>query len=224
MIQPTVLILSDDPDFAQAVVGRWQAERSVPGFVLLSSKLWAQDRAAVDLAVVGGIDASQRDSVLSGFDALQTPVIYVAADSAELQVRRPARALALPARDGWVDSLVLLGAEILKRQEAVARARSAEQAAEMARTHAMMGRYMIEMRHSFNNALTSVLGNSELLLLEPGALSADVREQIATIHSMSMRMNEILQRFSSMEAEMRAAHKLQPESRDATSIYAVAAS
>ena len=223
MNQATVLILSDDPDFAQAVIGRWQTERSVPGFILLSSKLWAQDRAAVDLAVVGGTDSSERDAILSGFDALQTPVIYVTADSAAMQARRPARVLTLPARDGWVDSLVLLGAEILKRQEAVARARRAEQTAEMARTHAMMGRYMIEMRHSFNNALTSVLGNSELLLLEPGALSAEVRDQIATIHSMTMRMNEILQRFSSLEAEMRAAHQLQPEARDQNSLYAAAA-
>jgi light-regulated signal transduction histidine kinase (bacteriophytochrome) len=141
-----------------------------------------------------------------------------------MQARRPSRALTLPARDGWLDALLLLAGEVLKRQDAVARARRAEQAAEMARTHATMGRYMIEMRHAFNNALTSVLGNSELLLLEPGALSAEVREQIATIHSMSMRMNEILQRFSSMEAEMRAAHKLQPEARDANSLYAAAAS
>lgn len=222
MTQPTVLILSDDPDFAQAVVGRWQAERSVPGFVLLSSNLWTQNRAAVDLAIVGGVAAC--DAILPGFDTLQIPVIYVTADTAAMQARRPSRALTLPARDGWLDALLLLAGEVLKRQDAVARARRAEQAAEMARTHATMGRYMIEMRHAFNNALTSVLGNSELLLLEPGALSAEVREQIATIHSMSMRMNEILQRFSSMEAEMRAAHKLQPEARDANSLYAAAAS
>jgi signal transduction histidine kinase len=66
---------------------------------------------------------------------------------------------------------------------------------------------MLDMRHSLNNALTSILGNSELLLLEPGSLSAEVRDQIATIHSMSMRVHEIIQRFSSLESEMTFAEK-----------------
>jgi signal transduction histidine kinase len=66
---------------------------------------------------------------------------------------------------------------------------------------------MLDMRHSLNNALTSVLGNSELLLLEPGTLSSDVRDQIDTIHTMALRMHEILQRFSSLEAEMNFAAK-----------------
>ena len=58
------------------------------------------------------------------------------------------------------------------------------------------------MRHSINNALTSVLGNSELLLLEPGTLAAEARSQIDTIRHMALRMHEILQRFSSLEKEM----------------------
>ena len=61
---------------------------------------------------------------------------------------------------------------------------------------------MLEMRHSLNNALTSVLGNSELLLIEPGSLSANARSQIDTIRNMALRMHEILQRFSSLEKEL----------------------
>jgi len=67
---------------------------------------------------------------------------------------------------------------------------------------AALGRYMLDMRHSFNNALTSVLGNSELLLLEPGALSAPTRDQVETIHTMALRLCEVMQRFSSLENEM----------------------
>jgi len=70
-----------------------------------------------------------------------------------------------------------------------------------------LGRYMLEMRHSLNNALTSVLGNSELMLLEPGSLSAAARSQIDTIRNMALRMHEILQRFSSLEKELRFAEK-----------------
>jgi len=66
---------------------------------------------------------------------------------------------------------------------------------------------MLEMRPSVNNALTSVMGNADLLLLEPGQASAARREQLETIHTMALRLNEIMQRFSSLAAEMRAGEK-----------------
>ena len=115
------------------------------------------------------------------------------------------RVLALRQHEGYLDGLVLLGAECLRRVEAVKRGREAEQAAAMSQREATLGRYMLEMRHSLNNALTSVLGNSELLLMEPGAFSAPVREQIEIIRNMGLRMHEIIQRFSSLESEMRVA-------------------
>ena len=64
---------------------------------------------------------------------------------------------------------------------------------------------MMDMKHSVNNALTSMLGNAELLLLEPGQLSSKSLAQIKTIHSMALRINEIMQRFSSLASEMREA-------------------
>jgi len=47
-----------------------------------------------------------------------------------------------------------------------------------------------------------MLGNAELLLLEPGQLSSQSLAQIKTIHSMALRINEIMQRFSSLASEM----------------------
>ncbi len=70
---------------------------------------------------------------------------------------------------------------------------------------------MLDMRHSLNNALTSILGNSELLLLEPGALSAEHRDQVTTLHSMSLRIHEIVQRFTSLEMEMKLYSQSQHE-------------
>jgi signal transduction histidine kinase len=61
------------------------------------------------------------------------------------------------------------------------------------------------MRHGFNNAMTSLLGNAELLLQESGAVSVRVREQLKTIRAMAMRMNQMMLRFSSLEAEMEIA-------------------
>ncbi len=73
--------------------------------------------------------------------------------------------------------------------------------------HATLGNYMREMLHNLNNALTSVLGNSELLLLEPGTLSATSQSQIETIRNMALRMHEILHRFASLEKEMKVVAK-----------------
>jgi signal transduction histidine kinase len=78
---------------------------------------------------------------------------------------------------------------------------------------AALGRYMLEVRHSFNNALTSVLGNSELLLLEPGALPAQTRDQVETIHTMALRLCEVMQGFSRLENEM---HFSEDESQSET--------
>ena len=80
---------------------------------------------------------------------------------------------------------------------------------------------MLEMRHSLNNALTSVLGNSDLLLLEPGSFSAQTRAQIETIRNMTLRIHEIMQRFSSLEKEMNVV--AQQAGQDSCKSYATTA-
>jgi signal transduction histidine kinase len=212
--QPTILVLSADAEFARAVLGRWQTERNVPSFALVSSSVWnGAATAAFDLAIVGPLeDAAQ--PALTALEATGKPVICVCANAAAAQALRDKmpRVLALRSYEGYLDALVLLGGECLRCAEAVKRAQQAEQAAAMIQRQATLGRYMLEMRHSMNNALTSVLGNSELLLLEPGAFSAPVREQIEIICNMGLRMHEIIQRFSSLESEMKVAeeHGIRP--------------
>jgi signal transduction histidine kinase len=100
-----------------------------------------------------------------------------------------------------------LASEVLRRTKAEARAAIAQHAIAENGCHATLGRYVLEMRHTLNNCLTSVLGNAELLLLEPGALTSLAREQVETIHMMAMRINEILQRLSSLELELQFAQK-----------------
>jgi signal transduction histidine kinase len=95
----------------------------------------------------------------------------------------------------------LIGREILRRTRAETRGREAEAESAAVRAEAMLGRFMVEMRHNMNNALTSVLGNAELLTLEPG-LPANAIAQADTIRNMALRMHEIFQRFSSIEKEL----------------------
>ncbi len=206
----TVLIISDDAEFARTIMARWQAERSVPAFTVVDSELsQGTGRGVHDLAIVAPLPMARLKQVLAGLTAGHAPVLCVTQASGSTQELRSAhpRATVLRQHDGWADSAVLLGSEILKRVDALAKLARAEQAAAASQRLATLGRYMLEMRHSLNNALTSVLGNAELLLLEPGAFSAQVRDQIDTIHTMAMRMHEIMQRFSSLETEMNFAEK-----------------
>ena len=62
--------------------------------------------------------------------------------------------------------------------EAARQTRQALAHAAQSERDAILGRYMLEMKHSVNNALTSILGNAELLLLEPGQLTAQSLQQI----------------------------------------------
>jgi signal transduction histidine kinase len=126
-------------------------------------------------------------------------------------------------QENWLDTLVLVAGEILHRVAAEADARRFEQANASLERQALLGRYMLEMRHTLNNTLTSVLGNSELLLLEPGSLSSGARSQIETIRNMSLRMHEILQRFSSLEKELTVVDR-QTEKDSGAKSHAVAAS
>ncbi len=207
---PTVLILADDAEFARAVIVRWRSERSIPGFAVVGSDVWnGANSAPYELAIVGEVRPARLTSILKALDAAVKPAICVGKDDASVQALREAhpRILVLKQAENWVDDLVLLGGESLRRVEAVARARRAEQAAAASQHVATLGRYMLEVRHSLNNALTSVLGNAELLLLDTSAYTPEVREQIETIRSMSLRLHEIIQRFSSLESEMRFAER-----------------
>jgi signal transduction histidine kinase len=208
--QPTVLILADDAEFARAIMGHWQTERIVPAFTLMSSDLGNHaGTASYELAIIGALQGTRLAKVVEALEPIGRPLIYVGSHAPSVQWLRDRypRVALLRQHEAWLESLVLVGSEVLRRVEAVNRAQRAEQAAAASKQHAALGRYMLEMRHGFNNALTSVLGNAELLLLDPRELSIPVRDQIDTIHSMALRMHEIMQRFTSLETELQFAEK-----------------
>jgi signal transduction histidine kinase len=201
----SVAIISDDPEFARMLMDRWEGERFVPSFTLMGSDFGdGACSAGWELAIVA---LSVGDKLSRVLEAVQScaAVLYVAENSALAQFVRTeyARVVVLRNHEGWADIAVPLCCEMLRRVEAMARLLQIERTLAENEQDALLGRYMLDMRHNVNNALTSVLGNAELLLLEPGALSAEFREQIDTIHNMALRMHEIMQRFTSLETEMR---------------------
>jgi len=202
---PTVLIISDDADFSRRITARWQMERTVPTFTLLSGELWPRFAADVfDVAIVGQLRRDLLSVVLEPLHSTGQPIFCVCQDTALAQLVRERwqRVAILRPSEHWLETLVLAAAEAVHRSRAESRARSAELSCATLEREATLGRYMLEMRHSMSNALTSVLGNSDLLLLEPGSLSAQTRAQIETIRNMTLRIHEIMQRFSSLEKEM----------------------
>ena len=104
----------------------------------------------------------------------------------------------------WPAMAGLIGRELLCRRLAESRAREAEQTCAAAQAEATLGRYIVEMRTNINNALTTLLGNAELLTLEPG-LPAPVQAQADTIRNMALRLHEVFQRFHSIEKELTVA-------------------
>ena len=202
--QSTVLIISDDVEFSRSITARWQMEGHVPAFTMLSGDLWPRCVDSFAVAIVGPLRRELLSVVLEPLHSTHQPLFCVCDDAATVQLVRERwpRTSVLRKEENWLNVLIPAAGEALLRAGAEARARAAEDACATLQREATLGRYMLEMRHGLNNALTSLLGNSDLLLIEPGSLSAQSRSQIETIRNMTLRIHEVMQRFSSLEKEM----------------------
>jgi len=220
----SVIILTDETEFGRLLTACWQTERQAPNITVLSSDLWReQDAPAHDLVVLGPVRDGKLTSVLSSLDPVTAVILCIPADSKEfgqLRSKYP-RLVHIPLREDWAQTLLLVAGESLRRAEALRNARQAERNAAKNENHATLGRYMLDMKHSVNNALTSMLGNAELLLLEPGQLSSQSLAQIKTMHNMALRINEIMQRFSSLASEMQEAENASQAETEETATSAL---
>ena len=208
MSQPqNVIVISNSTsaDFAWSLMARWQLEREVPAFTLLSAEFW--DPTGVvsgDVAIIAPLPRTRMEPVLRSLAATGIEAVCLSSYPGTLAWARSLhpRARVVPQQDCWAEALVEFGALVLARMAAEEHARQAERLATENQLFATLGRYMVEMRHAFNNAMTPLLGNVELLLMEPGTFSAGVREQLKTIRAMALRLHQMMQRFSSLEAEL----------------------
>jgi signal transduction histidine kinase len=215
------LILTDDAEFARLLSACWQTERQLPGLSVVTIDLWKNSGSAgCDLVVVGPLKNQSPADLLHSLAPGTAVILCTPTDSQELTLlrKRYPRLLHVPLREDWAQVVLLVAGEALRRSEALRIAKHAEQRAAQNANDATLGRYMMDMKHNVNNAMTSLLGNAELLLLEPGELSAQSLIQIKTIHTMALRINEIMQRFSSLASEMREVEtSSQPETELAPS-------
>lgn len=201
------LIISDDPSFVARIVDLWGRDAQSPSLQVVGSSACAAYQAEnFAFVIMGGLPVDICTEVLATFRPGKCPLIVVGCESPALSAaeRNSSRVLLMPVMPSWRDLLLVSAGEVSRRSSAQSRARQAERENAELRCDATLGRYIIDMRHNLNNALTSVLGNAELLLLDEQKISAVERKQIDTIRLMALRMHETLQRFSSLEKELRA--------------------
>ena len=217
--RPTVLILASDPAFAREIIVHWPRDPAPhadrPEFTVLDPGFSPDlERSNYDLAIVDASSLEKlrndkskpRDQTLKqSLAAAGKPAIVIHSDPARAFYTIHGAVLELRGEPGvWPAMAGLIGREILRRRQAELHAREAESLCAAAQSEATLGRYMLEMRTNVNNALTTVLGNAELLVLEPG-LPASVLAQADTIRNMALRLHEVFQRFSSLEKELTVA-------------------
>jgi hypothetical protein len=205
-----VLIVSDDTEFVRAVVSHWRGESHAPEITVAATDVWRPGGALSYQLVIFGPVRNQASSVLQSVaTAPGLAAICVAEDDAKAAALRGEypQLPVLARRGDWLAAVLMISTEILRRSEMAERASRAERLAQGSHRHAALGRYMLEMRPSVNDALTSVLGNADLLLLDSPSADADSREQIRTIHAMALRLNEVMQRFSSLASELQTDEK-----------------
>ena len=205
-----LLVISDQGGFSRDLIARWQMQPQVPEFTALSGDLVRSAMASpFDVVLAGDLQPVRTAEVLAQLNrGLASPVYVASAGESVHSLRRDhPRVTVVPRHDAWLDTVVLVTEELLKRAEISAYLSRLEQNARLQQTYAALGKYMLEMRHGFNNALTSVLGNAELLLLQSEMLDAGMQEQLETVHAMTLRLHEMMQRFTSLELEMQCAEK-----------------
>jgi hypothetical protein len=226
----TVLILGSDPAFAREITANWPQDHAShsdrtsdrPEFVVLDEALSRDlggshyDLAIADISlrerntkideadrrVHGHLISERIDHLTTSLAAAGKPAIFIHSNLEREIYKLYGVVIELRREPGiWAGLAGLIAREILRRRQAEARARESDTLCAVAQAEATLGRYMVEMRTNINNALTTVLGNAELLVLEPG-LPAGVLAQSDSIRNMALRLHEIFQRFSSLEKEL----------------------
>ena len=211
MERPTVLIVSDEAEFSDAIRANWQAAGNATSFVMKTSSECGHEN--FDLAIAGGLQ--EPTAVLEALRGTGKPVVHVSRLNGGTP--RLAGVISLPEIPALTELLALVVREVLDRERTAAELSRALEANSQLQHQATLGKYMIETRHNLNNALTSILGNCDLILLEEEELPGTVKSQVETIRNMGMRLNEIMQRFSSLQKEMQLMEQQSRKAKGAAS-------
>jgi signal transduction histidine kinase len=191
-----ILIVADEAEFVNAVTAHWPAECAASFALSGSDDPYDGD---FDLAIAGSLHRSAF-SVLEKLRLEGKPVVHVSRQNGETP--RLTGIVSLPEAPGWPDLLAVVAGQILERERAASELSKQAEINSKLERDAVLGRYIVDMRHNLNNALTAVLGNCDLILLDQDQLPSATKGQVETIRNMGMRLNEIMARFTSLQKEM----------------------
>jgi hypothetical protein len=198
-----ILIVSDDSEFVRSLVARWRMEKDPPAITAVSAGVSRQaSSSGYEMIIIGPL---RECTVLPAGPAVHSDsVVCAVGDEESLRLVRAVHDawLLLPECPGWTKILFSLAGEVLRRTAAETRAREAEITNLSQKRFGILGKSLLEARPGMVNALTSLLGNADLILLSEEPLPDHCRENVRTIHNMALRLNEIVQRLSSIENEM----------------------
>lgn len=216
MEQARIVVVSDDRGFVDSIAQSLQRLRFSTEIALAGTRAAGEfARCAVvltdDAAVLSRLDA---EVVLAIAICGGTP----GEDDGEALLGKASglRVVWIPRTGGWADQAAVLAQETILRLDAQAQVAELKQRLQELERFAAVGRFILEARHGLGNALTGVMGHSELLLLEAGTgLQGHVRGQLETIHAMSLKMHETFHRLTSLDTELRLTERQAERARDA---------
>ena len=201
MKPPKVLVVSDVAEFVREVVSCWERETDKPRVTVLSPESCRQARSAsYAIAIVGPVRNDGMD--LSNASLPFRSTVCAVVDSSLLQLARQQHPdwLLIPEQSGWPEILVSLTREVLRRTTAEAHAEAVEKWDLEQKRLARMGAALVDARESLINALTSLVGNADLVLLSEHPLPEELFEQVRTIHEMALRVNGALRGMLTAES------------------------
>ena len=208
MTSGQILIVSDDSEFVRSLTARWRMENDSPAITAVSTGVSPQaSSSGYEMIVIGPL---RNCAALPAGPALHPDSVMCAVgDEESLKVARAANPgwLLLPECPGWPRILFSLAGEVLRRKAAEARAREAEIASLAQKRFGILGKSLLEARPGMVNAITSLLGNADLILLSDEPLPDNCREQVRAIHTTALRLNEIVRRLYSIENEMQLSER-----------------
>jgi hypothetical protein len=202
-----VLVVSDVAEFVREVVGCWERETEKPRVTVLSPDSCRQARSAsYALAIVGPV--RNGGMALSNTSLPFRSTVCAVVDSSLLHLARQSHPewVLIPEQPGWQEILVSLTHEVLRRTAAEAHVEAVEKWDLEQKRLARVGGALVDARESLVNALTSLVGNADLVLLSEHPLPEELVEQVRTIHEMALRVNGVLRGMLTAESGKSAAN------------------
>jgi signal transduction histidine kinase len=199
-LREKVLVVSGDPEFNAALLRSWQVAGSVPECEVVEPDAPCEWPVSC-VAVLDGAKLHSRlpadiPMVIMVIDGELVPVI-VEADRRIVQLRRDT---------GWAEIAAALALECVLRERALHRGDELEERLLRTERFSALGKFVAEHQHDMANALTGLMGHAELLMTERD-ISQEFRHKVGTIHTMSMRIHDVLQKLSSLDRDLRVAER-----------------